>query len=64
MSSLVCRITGDVMDELNPPMVVPNGQVYSKAGLHAMALVNGGIISCPETGATFNLSDCKNVFVL
>ena len=28
-SILVCRITGKTMDEDNPPMVLPNGNVYS-----------------------------------
>lgn len=28
-STLVCRITGKLMDESNPPLVLPNGSVYS-----------------------------------
>lgn len=28
-SSLVCRISGKIMDESNPPLVLPNGYVYS-----------------------------------
>jgi macrophage erythroblast attacher len=28
-SSLVCRISGAVMDERNPPLVLPNGYCYS-----------------------------------
>ena len=28
-SSLVCRMSGRLMDESNPPLVLPNGQVYS-----------------------------------
>lgn len=30
MSRLICRITGKVMDDTNPPMVLPNGRVYSE----------------------------------
>jgi macrophage erythroblast attacher len=30
-SSLVCRISGKMMDESNPPLVLPNGYVYSSA---------------------------------
>ena len=34
VSSLICRISGEVMDEHNPPVSLPNGQVYSeKVGL-------------------------------
>lgn len=28
-STLVCRISGEVMDDSNPPMTFPNGHVYS-----------------------------------
>lgn len=28
-TSMVCKITGEVMDENNPPMMLPNGFVYS-----------------------------------
>lgn len=28
-SSLVCRISGRIMDESNPPLVLPSGYVYS-----------------------------------
>jgi macrophage erythroblast attacher len=28
-SSLVCRISGKIMDESNPPLVLPSGYVYS-----------------------------------
>lgn len=30
-STLVCHITGKIMDENNPPMALPNGCVYSRA---------------------------------
>lgn len=29
-STLVCRITGKIMNENDPPMVLPNGRVYSR----------------------------------
>jgi hypothetical protein len=29
-SCIVCRISGAIMDENNPPMVLPNGHVYSQ----------------------------------
>jgi hypothetical protein len=29
-SRLVCRLSGELMNEDNPPMMLPNGQVYSK----------------------------------
>lgn len=30
VSALICRISGTIMDHLNPPMSLPNGQIYSE----------------------------------
>ena len=30
VSALFCRITSEKMDETNPPIALPNGQVYSE----------------------------------
>jgi macrophage erythroblast attacher len=30
VSALICRISGEIMDHTNPPMALPNGQVYSE----------------------------------
>lgn len=35
-SRLVCRVTQSVMDEHNPPLVLPNGRVYSKRGIELL----------------------------
>eukprot|EP00050_Salpingoeca_kvevrii_P023017 m.136608 g.136608 ORF g.136608 m.136608 type:complete len:139 (+) comp9904_c1_seq2:1250-1666(+) len=35
-SQLVCRITGDLMNENNPPMMLPNGCVYGEKVRHAL----------------------------
>ena len=32
-SNLLCRITGQLMDEHNPPIALPNGQIFSKKGI-------------------------------
>ena len=32
-SSIICRINGSLMSESNPPIALPNGQVYSLSGL-------------------------------
>uniref|UniRef100_A0A7N0V4R7 Macrophage erythroblast attacher n=1 Tax=Kalanchoe fedtschenkoi TaxID=63787 RepID=A0A7N0V4R7_KALFE len=49
-SKLVCFITKELMDTENPPMVLPNGYVYSTKGLEEMAAKNNGSIICPRTG--------------
>ena len=30
VTALFCRISGEKMDEKNPPLALPNGQVYSE----------------------------------
>ena len=63
-SSLVCRLSGAVMDEHNPPCVLPNGSMYSRKALHRMAAENGGIVTCPRTQEKFALEECKPAFIL
>ena len=50
-SKLVCSITREIMDEHNPPMVLPNGAVYSERAVQHVASKNHGIFTCPKTGA-------------
>jgi len=60
-SCIVCRISGAVMNEHNPPLVLPNGNVYSAAALQAQG---GERVRDPRTDETFALSACKKAFVL
>ena len=39
-SRLVCKISGEVMNENNPPMMLPNGYVY---GYNVSSLLRGGV---------------------
>eukprot|EP01016_Furgasonia_blochmanni_P047938 TRINITY_DN7095_c0_g1_i8.p1 TRINITY_DN7095_c0_g1~~TRINITY_DN7095_c0_g1_i8.p1 ORF type:complete len:114 (-),score=0.71 TRINITY_DN7095_c0_g1_i8:160-501(-) len=40
-SSLICRVTGEVMDEHNPPIALPNQHVYSqKVALSILMILN------------------------
>ena len=45
---LVCRVTGEVMDEKNPPAVFPNGYVYGSNAVERME--REGNVFCPRTG--------------
>jgi macrophage erythroblast attacher len=63
-SKLICALTGEVMSEHNPPMALPNGYVYSEAGLKAMAIVNEGIVTCPTTGASYQVPDLRRVYIM
>lgn len=63
-STIVCRISGCVLNENNPPMILPNGYVYGQAALIAMSQKDGGRVTCPRTHEEFKYSDCKKVFIL
>ncbi|CAO3612457.1 unnamed protein product [Mucor hiemalis] len=62
-STIVCRISGRIMNEDNPPMLLPNGRVYSFDALRDMALKFDGKISCPRTGDVYQMHDLKKVFI-
>ncbi|KAL9230528.1 hypothetical protein vseg_005866 [Gypsophila vaccaria] len=62
-SKLVCYITKELMDTENPPMVLPNGYVYSTKALEEMARRNSGKITCPRTGDVCNYSDLAKAYI-
>ena len=66
-SRLVCGITGFLVDEDNPPMVLSNGQVYSKGGLDAIARHSeqegGLVVTCPRTGDVCLLGTAVRAFL-
>ena len=49
-STLICPVTQEVMNEDNPPMVAPNGAVYSEKAVNQIAKQNSGMFKDPETG--------------
>jgi len=61
-SMLICRISGDTMDESNPPLAFPNGQVYSSNAITKMAF--NGAIKCPVSGLTCKVDELRKVFIL
>ncbi|GAB9466842.1 Macrophage erythroblast attacher [Globisporangium polare] len=65
-SRVVCRVTHKVMDEHNPPRVLPNGHVYSQEGIEQMLKLNerSGMIKCVETQELFAVSEIKPVYIL
>eukprot|EP01134_Creolimax_fragrantissima_P004461 CFRG4461T1 len=63
-SSLVCRISGELMNDHNPPMVLPNGYVYSEQAIKDMAARHDNVITCPRGGQQYQLTDIKKVFVM
>ena len=63
-STIVCRITGRLMNEHNPPMILPNGYVYSREALEELASQDKGVVTCPRTLEQFPLSSAKKVFIM
>ncbi|CEG70497.1 hypothetical protein RMATCC62417_06384 [Rhizopus microsporus] len=62
-STIVCRISGKIMNENNPPMLLPNGRVYSFNALKEMADKNDNKVICPRTGDVFKFKELKKVFI-
>lgn len=63
-STIVCSLSGKIMDEDNPPMMFPNGYVYSRGVLEAMALRDPERkVTCPRTGKTCEFSALRKVFI-
>ncbi|CAL9174148.1 unnamed protein product [Musa hybrid cultivar] len=62
-SKLVCYITKELMDHENPPLVLPNGYVYSTKALEEMASKNEGKITCPRTGEVCNFTDLMKAYI-
>ena len=62
-STIVCAISGKIMDGDNPPMAFPNGYVYSRNALEEMAARDGGKVTCPRTGQTCEFRELRKVFI-
>lgn len=64
-STLICRVTGQTMNDDDPPLVLPNGQVYSASGLAELERASDirGQLVDPATGQTFALSRARKMFV-
>lgn len=62
-SKLICPISGQALNEHNPPMMLPNGHIYGELSLKAMA-ANTGRIVCPKTQQDFRLDEALKVFVM
>ncbi|KAJ3330582.1 GID complex subunit containing RING finger motif [Blyttiomyces sp. JEL0837] len=62
-SCLVCRWSGQLMNEDNPPMVLPNGYVYSFKALEEKAARNDGIIYCERSDTQYHISQVRKAFI-
>ena len=60
---LTCRVTGKVMDADNPPMVLPNGQVFSRQACQEV-LMEASMVVCPVSGDQFRWSELRPAYLL
>lgn len=63
-SRLVCSMSGHVMNEHNPPMMLPNGYVYGEKALRTIAAENNGRVICPKTKKTYSMDELEKVFIM
>lgn len=61
-SSLVCRLSGECMDDTNPPFVLPSGRVYSRKVLTALAESDALVDPC--TGERLVLGQLRRAYFL
>lgn len=64
-SKIICQVTRSVMDEKNPPMVLPNGFVYSARAVkmfsYGLDTSTSGLVS-PRSGRAFDNSELRKAF--
>lgn len=66
ISRLRCRITGLPMNEDNPAMALPNGQVISSVAVSKLVAESRdpNTIACPFTGQMFRVAELRKCYIL
>ena len=62
VSALICRVTNEIMDHLNPPLALPNGQIYSDKAIY-QHLNNNGKILDPQSNQEYKPETLKKVYI-
>lgn len=63
-SKLICSISGEPMNENNPPMMLPNGYIYGEMSLRELSKRDDGRITCPKTNQEFEFREVVKVYVM
>lgn len=63
-SALVCWESKKLMDGDNYPLVLPNGNVYSRHAIESLAQAHAGKVVCPRTQEEFTLDLVKRAYIL
>lgn len=65
-NTVVCKITNKVLegeDQGREPLALPNGRVYSREALEAIATASNGKVECPQTHDVYAFSEVLKVFI-
>ncbi len=62
VTALICRVSNHIMDHLNPPIALPNGQIYSEKATSVELNVNGKIRD-PQSHQEFKAETLKKVYI-
>lgn len=62
-SKLVCSVTQEIMNHANPPMVLPNGYVYSQKAIQQIMAKNNSQVVCPRTGSVYSFDELRRAFI-
>ena len=63
----ICALTREPMDDHNPPLVFPNGYVFSTMAVDLLTVEDDGgklQVVCPMSGKTYDRKEIKRVFVM
>ena len=63
-SILVCAISGEIMDENNPPIALPNGNVHGYKAQQEMAVGNDNIVVDPKTDTKLEWKLLRKYFIM
>ena len=67
-SRFKCAFSGEVMNEFNPPMCLPNGYVYGKNTIDQLCQASkdtpGDSLTCPRTQQVFTRDQVRSVYIL
>jgi hypothetical protein len=64
VSRLICPITKEVIDENNPPLVLPNGAVYGTNAVRLLLNDDQTRMYDPGSGASFDMTEVRRVYVM
>ncbi|KAF5830228.1 hypothetical protein DUNSADRAFT_14890 [Dunaliella salina] len=63
-SKLLCSVTRTMLSDANPPVVLPNGYVYSQQAVDMISEQHNGRMVCPKTGSSYALDELRRAFIV